>query len=158
MKPKTAPLLVLAIGNPSRGDDALGPLFLERARRVLADELARGQLDLLTDFQLQIEHAIDLVGRTRVVFVDSTVATDPPFSYSRLTARGRPGHTTHAMRPEQVLDTYRQVAGEPPEAWLLEIGGESFALGDPLSEAAAQNLEAALAFFVAELRRAPISP
>ena len=26
----SAPLLVLAVGNPSRGDDALGPLLLER--------------------------------------------------------------------------------------------------------------------------------
>ena len=153
-----APLLVIGIGNPSRGDDALGPLFIERAEILLADELARGQVQLLTDFQLQIEHAVDLVGRARVVFVDATVVTDPPFSYSRLTARGRPGHTTHAMRPEQVLDTYRQLGGEPPEAWLLEIGGESFALGDALSEGAAQNLDAALAFFVDELRRAPTSP
>lgn len=153
-----APLLVIGIGNPSRGDDALGPLFIERAEILLADARARGQIELLTDFQLQIEHAVDLVGRTRVVFVDATVGTDPPFSYSRFTARGRPGHTTHAMHPEQVLDTYRQVYGEPPEARLLEIGGECFELGDGLSAVAASNLDAALAFFVAELRRAPASP
>ena len=26
----SAPLLILAVGNPSRGDDALGPMLLER--------------------------------------------------------------------------------------------------------------------------------
>ncbi len=153
-----APLLVIGIGNPSRGDDALGPLFIERAEILLADELARGHLELLTDFQLQLEHALDLAGRARVVFVDAAVNLAAPFRHTRLTAPGRPLHATHAMSPEQVLDTYRQVWGEPPEAWVLAIHGERFELGDGLSALAAESLDAALAFFMDELRRAPTTP
>jgi len=54
--PDAAPVLVLAVGNPSRGDDALGPLA---AQRLAALELSG--VEVLTDFQLQVEHALDLL-------------------------------------------------------------------------------------------------
>jgi hypothetical protein len=43
-----APLLVIGIGNPSRGDDALGPLFIERAE-ILAGRRARARPDGAAD-------------------------------------------------------------------------------------------------------------
>jgi coenzyme F420-reducing hydrogenase alpha subunit len=53
-------------------------------------------------------------------------------------------HTSHALSPEAVLATYRRVTGErPPEAWVLCVRGESFELGESLSDTAAANLEAA---------------
>ncbi|HRG96608.1 MAG TPA: hypothetical protein PLR99_10185, partial [Polyangiaceae bacterium] len=58
-----APLLFFGLGNPSRGDDALGPTLLERVGAALAPEIARGEVELLAEFQLQPEHALDLVGR-----------------------------------------------------------------------------------------------
>lgn len=64
-----APLLVLAVGNPSRGDDALGPMLLEALRAEGVE--GNGQVELLGDFQLQIEHVIDLRGRRAVLFVDA---------------------------------------------------------------------------------------
>jgi hydrogenase maturation protease len=142
-----APLLVLAVGNPSRGDDALGPCFVERAAAALAGEVAAGQLELLTDFQLQIEHALDLSGRQRVVFVDASVGATPPFEFTRIEARRDPSASSHAMSPAAVLQTHRDVFGEPPEAWVLAIRGERFELGEGLSASAAAHLDAALAFF-----------
>ena len=65
----SAPLLVLAVGNPSRGDDALGPLLLERLQADGWD--AGGQVELLCDFQLQVEHTLDLQGRSAVLLVDA---------------------------------------------------------------------------------------
>ena len=65
----TAPLLVIAVGNRSRGDDALGPALLDGLR----DDAAIG-VDLLEEFQLQVEHALDLVGRRGVLFVDASRA------------------------------------------------------------------------------------
>ena len=58
-----APTLVIAIGNPSRGDDALGPLA---GQRLAAMRLR--DVEVLTEFQLQVEHALDLLGRRRVVW------------------------------------------------------------------------------------------
>ena len=85
-----APLLVLGVGNPSRGDDALGPLFIERLAGALATHVASGAVELLTDYQLSIEHALDLAGRSRVVFVDASVRAAPPFELGRIGPRGDP--------------------------------------------------------------------
>ena len=148
----TAPLLVVGIGNPSRGDDAIGPLFVERATQALKVPIARGAMELLTDFQLQVEHALDLEGRTRVIFVDASVTAAAPFDLSRIAARRDASVLTHAMTPEGVLEVHRSLVGEPPDAWLLAIRGYTFELGDPLSEAAKAHLDAALEHFFAFTR------
>ena len=154
----TAPpvgVLVIGVGNPSRGDDALGPAFVERVGAALAAEMARGELELLTDFQLQVEHALDLQGRARVVFVDASVSAAAPFTYAAVApALGPPAYTTHAMSPAALLATYRDVVGAPPPAFVLAIRGEAFELGAPLSAAARAHLDAALAFFAASARPA----
>lgn len=142
---RRAPLLVLGVGNPSRGDDALGPLFVERLGEALSGELSRGAVDLLTDYQLQVEHALDLTGRERVLFVDASVRACAPFELSRIAARRDRSSSTHALSPEAVLAVHLDALGEtPPEAWILAIRGECFELGAELSHAARSHLEAAL--------------
>lgn len=135
-----APTLVIAIGNPSRGDDALGP---QTAEYLAA--LGLPGVEVMTDFQLQVEHALDLLGRRRVVFVDASVAIDAPFTLARLAPAPADGVSTHALAPSAVLHAYRQLTGQPvPDAWLLAIRGHRFELGEPLSEAARQHLALAL--------------
>ena len=134
-----APVLVLAVGNPSRGDDALGPVLAERLEAA-----AFPGVEVLTDFQLQVEHALDLVGRERVVVIDAGAGTPPPFEWREVRPAPDFLHTSHALSPEAVLATYVRVRGEPPpESWVLCVRGESFELGEPLSVAAAAHLEAA---------------
>jgi hydrogenase maturation protease len=145
-----APLLVLGVGNPSRGDDALGSLFIERAAELLRTEVDAGRVEFLTDYQLQVEHSLDLAGRERVVFVDASVRAEAPYEYARVEPCRDASFSSHAMSPAAVLDTHRAVVGEPPPSWVLAIRGESFELGDELSPAAAANLDAALRFFVRE--------
>lgn len=135
-------LVVFAWGNPSRGDDALGPLLAERlgALPVVAD----GTVVLVEDFQLQVEHATDLAGCSLALFVDAASGLDAPFVFSQLSPRLQPTHSTHAIAPESVLAVAAEVLGEaPPPAFLLAVGGESFELGAPLSVTAVRNLEAA---------------
>jgi hydrogenase maturation protease len=136
---RPAPVLVLAVGNPSRGDDALGPLLAERVEAAgLAD------VEVIVDYQLQVEHALDLVGRERVIFVDAGVGTLPPFEFRRVVPAADFLHTSHTLSPEAVLATFVRVQGEPPpECWVLCIRGERFGLGDDLSEVACERLEAA---------------
>lgn len=153
--PARAPLLVLAVGNPSRGDDALGSLFVERAAELLRAEIDAGLVELLTDYQLQVEHSLDLTGRERVVFVDASVRAKAPYEYAPVEPCRDESFSTHAMSPAAVLDTHRSVVGEPPPSWVLAIRGESFELGDGLSPAAASNLEAALRFFVTLPKSSP---
>lgn len=144
-----APLLILGVGNPSRGDDALGPLFVERAEALLASEISAGRVELITDFQLQIEHSLDLVGRERVIFVDASVSAAAPFEFTPLTARREGSPSTHAMSPAAVLETLRAIEGEALSAWVLAIRGERFELGEELTESARAHLDAALDFVVA---------
>ena len=139
LHPMIKPELIFTWGNPSRGDDALGPAMYE----LLLQEDCSG-VDVLTDFQLQIEHSIDLEGRKRVLFVDASTSANAPFELVRLQPEQDSSYTTHAMSPQALLSVYQQVNGRtPPPAWLLSIRGYEFGLGLPLSAAANKNLLAA---------------
>ncbi len=133
------PVLVIAVGNPSRGDDALGP---ELAARLEAAALPG--VEVITEFQLQVENALDLVGRELVVFVDAGTGTAAPFDLHRAAPAAEFLHTSHAISPEAVLATYEKVTGgAAPESWILCVRGESFELGEALTRSAAGHLEAA---------------
>jgi len=139
--PPLAPRLVLAIGNPSRGDDALGPELLERLR-----VLRLSDVELIEDFQLQPEHALDLVGRDEVIVVDADASGGAPFRFSPVSPDADRSVSTHALSPGALLDVYRRVVAAPsPPTWLLAIRGYSFELGAPLSDRARANLDAAAA-------------
>ncbi len=139
-----APVVVFACGNPSRGDDALGPLLLDRLQAWLdAEGLADG-FELIGDFQLQIEHALDLAGRRLALFIDAGHETPAPFVFRQAVAVDKPGHSTHALPPESVLAVLPRVSDEvPPPAFVLCVRGEKFELGEGLSVAASAYAEAA---------------
>lgn len=142
----TAALLVFGWGNASRGDDALGPLFVERLREQ-AGPGAEGRIDFLDDYQLQVEHALDLVGRERVLFVDACLRCPAPFEATALQARRDASFTSHAMSPAAVLQVYTEIHGRaPPPCTLLAIRGEQFELGAPPGVVALTHLEQALAW------------
>ena len=137
-----APTLIFGWGNPSRGDDALGPLFIERIA-----ELQLPGVECLTDFQLQVEHALDLENRKRILFVDASLDAPAPFSVKLLEAARDASFTTHAMTPEAVMQVYVELHDEaPPPCTLLAIRGERFELGEEVSPVAAGHLDAALAW------------
>jgi hydrogenase maturation protease len=138
----TAPILIFAIGNESRGDDALAPLLLRR----LGGAGLGAQVEALEDYQLQIEHITDLAGREQILFVDADMSCAEPFHLSRIAAEKDNSYTSHAMTPHALLHAYRQVYGEAaPAAFLLRVRGYAFELGDPLSDGAESNLDAASA-------------
>ena len=139
-------ILVFGYGNPSRGDDALGPLLIERLEHwLVADLQSAGRVECLTDFQLQIEHALDLQGRKRVLFVDAHLDCPAPWQLSVLQPAVDASYSTHAISPASVLRVYQQIhAADPPPSFLLGIRGERFELGEPLTEAAEAHLASAL--------------
>lgn len=148
-----APLLVVGVGNPSRGDDALGPMFVERLESRLASAIERGEIELMTDFQLQVEHALDLEGRQRVVFVDASVDAAPPFTFTRVAPARERSFSSHSVSPAGLLDALVRLGSAAPSAHVLALHGQRFELGEPLSPAAAAHLDAALAFFERALSR-----
>ena len=141
-------LVVFGWGNDARGDDGIGPLLLERVARARWPGVAT-----IEDFQLQIEHALDLDGADMALFLDAGKATPDPFSFREIEARRDASHTTHALSPEAVLDVYvRSLGRAPPPSFMLAVRGDSFELGESLSAEAAGRLEAAWAFVEALMR------
>ena len=139
---ETPRLVVLGWGNESRGDDGLGPAL---TRRIEA--LGLPHVTAIEDFQLQIEHAMDLDGADLALFLDASVVAAHPFTFTETGPREGLTHTSHAMAPEAVLDVVTRVLGRrPPPAFVLAIRGDAFELGTELGEAAAERLEAAWDF------------
>lgn len=143
-----ASLLVIGIGNPSRGDDALGPACID----ALEATVLPPAVELLTEFQLQVEHVLDLACCGRVVFVDASVACAGPFSFEAIEPDMRVTPMSHALSPAELLGVFRRVHGvAPPPASVLAIRGFRFELGEPISPAARANLEAAVQFLLSRM-------
>lgn len=137
--------LIVGCGNPSRGDDALGPSLIDEISRLLPAHAEWGEIETLTDFQLQIEFVLDLADRRRIVFVDATTAGAGPFSMTPLQAVGDSSLTTHALTPGALLSVFRRHFGrDAPPSHLLAIRGYAFELGAPLSPDARRNLDEAI--------------
>ncbi|HXE38669.1 MAG TPA: hydrogenase maturation protease [Azonexus sp.] len=151
----SAPVVVFAVGNPSRGDDAIGPVLLERLARWLDDQSLAGQFELIEDFQLQIEHALDLQDRPLALFIDAGANTPAPYTFQRIEPATGIAHTTHELAPEAVLQVFRQTeAREPPPAFVLCVRGEAFELGEALTESARTHVEQAFALLTRLCQRA----
>lgn len=142
----TAPVVVFAVGNPSRGDDAIGPTLCRHLDERLQTRGLADQVELIEDFQLNIEHALDLCDRRLALFVDADEQTSAPYKFARAVPSTAIGHSTHALPPENVLSVYRQTErSQPPPAFVLGVRGECFELGEGLSRGAQANLDAACA-------------
>lgn len=141
--------LVIGVGNPSRGDDALGPLAVERL-----EALAPPDTELLTDFQLQVEYLLDLADRDEVIFIDASV--DPAvehYAFQAVRPERDSSFSSHELSPQAVLAAFEAHYGRPPPpCYVLAIRGRSFELGEGLSAAASAGLEQALAFLSRRLR------
>jgi hydrogenase maturation protease len=140
-----APILIIGYGNPSRGDDALGPAALDEIECRIAQHPDWEQIELLTDFQLQVEFVTDLFERRQVIFIDADVDGDKPFSFGPLVAKADASFTSHALSPASLLMVYRNYYGsDAPPCFLLGIRAYEFELGTPISAAARDNLNASM--------------
>jgi hydrogenase maturation protease len=148
------PRLLIGIGNPSRGDDALGPACVARL-----EAMALADVELLCDFQLQVEHLLDLHGREEVIIVDATLAGKAAFSFQSVDCAVDVSYSTHAVSPASLLAAYRSHYGvAPPPTGLLAVRGERFELGEGLSQAACQHLDEAIDWLVGRHWRQPFLP
>jgi hydrogenase maturation protease len=142
-------VLVIGYGNELRGDDGVGC----RVVRALATLGLPGVRARIVQ-QLVPELAAEMASASRVFFVDAASAgggdevvmdhLDP------LAAAGTLGHVTN---PGELLSLTRAVYGRVPEAWLVAVAGEDFALGTCLSERATTNARTALRLLRAALPR-----
>ncbi|MFZ0428890.1 MAG: hydrogenase maturation protease [Acidobacteriota bacterium] len=142
-------VLFLCYGNPARLDDALGAEFAaELGRRVPVG------VDIEVDYQLQVEHALDVAGHECVVFVDAALDGVEPFSFQKIAPRLETSFTTHSVHPETLLGLASSLFQARAEGYVLAIRGYEFDdFGETLSRRARRNLEAALQFAVERLEK-----
>lgn len=138
---------ILGYGNPGRGDDAAGPLLAEQVER-----LALPGVRVVSDYQLNVEHAADVAEAELAIFIDAAVDAAEPWEFRRLEPEIRNDFTTHAMLPETVLETARNVYGTVPPAYVLALRGENFELGTGLSAEFRSRLRSAAGLLESLLR------
>lgn len=140
-------LLVLAYGNPGRGDDGLGPQLLTLLQGC-AQDFKAVPIDFILDFQLQIEHVLDLQTHHLVLFMDAQYpsAMSSGVGFKRVVAAKDDSTSTHHLSPAALLTVYQQALHHPaPPAFLLTIPGQAFELGQALSQPARCHLVRAFA-------------
>lgn len=130
-------ILLLALGNPARGDDGLGPALAEHFEHAPA-----ATLTTMWNYQASVEDAADLAEHDIVIFVDASLSGPEPFSFQRLHGRAACSLSSHDLAPEAVVNLARETLGWQGIAYLLAIRGYAFeAFGETLSERAHANLQ-----------------
>ena len=104
-------VVVLGWGNETRADDGIGPALCARIEAA-----GWPHVTVIEDFQLQIEHALDLDGADLVLFIDAGFETPAPFFFAPTAPRAGMTHSSHGLQPEAVLDVYHHAATAPHHA------------------------------------------
>jgi hydrogenase maturation protease len=149
--PTTKPILIYAYGNPGRQDDGLGNRFIEEIGEWIVKEQLQ-QVELESNYQLNIEDACDIAGRDIVIFVDASVEDIEDFRLSEVTpSEGRSEFTMHAVSPAFVLALCIRLYDKHPRTYLLSIRGYEWEFREGLSVGAEKNLVGALDFIQKKL-------
>ncbi len=118
--------VVVAYGNPLRGDDGVAWQVAERLRAL--------GTRVLVSQQLTPELALDLKDAARVVFVDAAADGEAGrVSCARVAGSSSGGASAHQLSPAGVLAYARCLNGHAPLAYIVTIAGQDFRLGAGLS-------------------------
>lgn len=136
-------LVILGVGNDSRGDDGLGWAFLDAL-----EEDPEIPARLIHRYQLQPEDAAEIAGAKWAVFVDaSKEKLEKGFQWEEGIPDPQPMVHSHWLPPSAVLGFCRETQESCPSAFVLAISGYSWGLGEAISPLARQHLADALQFF-----------
>ncbi len=140
MESHTMPrVLVIAFGNPMRGDDGLA----WHAAAALEKKFSVSQIEIVRVHQLTPELA-EIVSRCDgVIFVDAASGGDAPPGEIHYTAIELPQdapHFSHGLSPHAVMALARQLFGANPRAFSVALTGQRFDHGESLSPAVAAAL------------------
>ncbi|MGA2194011.1 MAG: hydrogenase maturation protease [Bryobacteraceae bacterium] len=134
--------LILAYGNPLRGDDGIGPEAGERLRSIIRDP----DVEIRTMHQLTPELMEPISRAARVIFIDACKGGVPGEIRERaIEPSTSPTRFTHHATPEGLLAGARALYGRAAEATILTVAGAEFSLSSGLSPAAASSLDGVVA-------------
>jgi len=137
--------LLLAVGNPGRGDDGLGLAFAAAVEARIAGG-ALPDVDVAHAYQLDLDDALRLAGYDAVLLADAAVDASAPFELRQVEAATTVPWTTHGFGPAALVAVAQALHGRVPSVRLLALRGATFGLGAELSPTAQEALSAALAW------------
>ncbi len=136
-------ILLYGYGNPGRQDDGLGNEFVNRFEKwIIQEGLEEFSFD--SNYQLNIEDAHDVSDKDIVVFVDASEEEIDDFCISKIDATTKASFTTHAASPGYIIKLCHELYKKYPAAFLLHIKGYEWNFTEGLTEAAENNLNAAI--------------
>lgn len=141
-------VLVLACGNPARGDDGIGPLLAAEI-----EDWALPGVTVACDYQLNVEDAVAVAEHDVVLFLDAACSGRSPFELRPIAPTREVTFSSHSVTPDNLLALARQVSGKSPAAFALGVRGYNFDMFcEQLSPLAAASLDAARTFLRTALR------
>ncbi len=144
-------IFVLALGNPLRGDDGVGPVIARELVEALGDEA-----EVVESHEVLPEHAELLARAEAAVFLDASVAGQPgEVRAGVLVARAPRPAVLHALTPEELVGMARAAFGAAPPAILVTVAGKEFGFVEQLSPEVEAAVPEARARAVALLARLP---
>jgi hydrogenase maturation protease len=136
----TVHTLVIACGNPLRGDDAVGPTAADIVRSWQTPGVK-----VLTVHQFVPELIDEMQQVRRVLFIDAaTNADDSTFQNGIVEAKKSRRFFGHYETAANLLALLHELGGRTPDAQLVSISAHSFDHGKELTESAKSNMQAAL--------------
>ena len=149
------------VGNPSRGDDGIGPVLFQKMERWLHQQYtsqtekadtSSNDIQLIECFQLEPELCCDIEDSTALMIIDASVIDSPRPWLEILTDshQDSPQDTpvwTHAISPASLLTLFQKIYKKPPPpTYLLHIPGKQFDLGTSLSKSVEEHQIYCLSF------------
>jgi hydrogenase maturation protease len=137
-------ILILAYGNPLRGDDGVA----WRAAEELSGRFAASEVEVVCTHQLTPEMAEKVSWADAVIFLDAAEdGQTGEVSCNRLVEPFGEVRFSHQLSPVAILALAKQLYGASPRAYSVTLTGQCFDHGDTLSSV----VETALPCFVAKV-------
>jgi hydrogenase maturation protease len=130
--------LVIGYGNDLLGDDGVGCYIAQRL-----ESLQHPDIDTIEAVQL-LPEMVETISRYRqIFFVDAAIDTGDHVSMTMVDGKTE-NSMHHAVSPEWLLSIVSAIYSCSPEALLLRVPANQFALGEPLSRETAAAAEEAI--------------
>jgi len=131
--------LVIGIGNPTRQDDAAGPLLAQKIH-----DLSLPDVEVQITQQLTPEMAADWAKRRRVLIIDAAV-TGPEVDLREIfdTPSAPAAAASHTANPGTLAALAAQLYGHRPNIWLCTLHAQSLEFGTEPTRTMFQRIETA---------------
>ncbi len=138
-------------GNPGRQDDGVGNALVEKLEPWIKEKQLK-DVEIDSNYQLNIEDAAEIAHRGIVIFVDATIEEHVnDFIITKVQPSDKVNYTMHAVSPGFVLDLCKKMYDEVPDVFLVHIKGYQWDMKEELTKQAEENMNKALDFIMKTL-------